>query len=93
MKPLRTDNLKISHTKPKNRLEVGDTVTINGKNYVATLNTPQILSGQSGCVGCAFVAEGEYHTFCGWPPLTSKPFHCGGSESDPKNQILLRLVT
>ena len=93
MKPLRTDNLKISHTQSKNRLEVGDIVTINGKNYVAILNTPQILSGQSSCVGCAFVAEGEYHTFCGWPPLTSKFFHCGGAKSDPKNQILLRLVT
>ena len=93
MKPLRTDDLVIHHTKPKNLLEVGDIVTVNGKNYVAILNTPQILSGQLSCIGCAFVAQGEHHTFCGWPPLTSKLFHCGGTESDPKNQILLRLVT
>ena len=93
MKPLRTDNLKISHTQSKNRLEVGDIVTVNGKNYVAILNTPQILSGQLSCIGCAFVAMGEYHTFCGWPPLTPKLFHCEGAQSDPKHQILLRLVT
>lgn len=92
MKPLRTENLKISFQTLKNRLEVGDIVTVNGRRYEAVLNITQLLNGQPGCIGCAFVAEGEYHTYCGWPPLTSKPFHCGGSKNEVKNQILLKEI-